>query len=361
MVSYPELRDARPALWRRAADDWLRLAKEAERAAEEIYDQGTAALPANWADRFGQAVAKRMKELATAYQVAAATMHGVVNTLDGLGDSVETLQRSLHAAVQYAHSHGLIVRDDGRVVRPPGRPRPDDARHIAQASALIAEALQSATRVDDEASAELAKLARAVGNPDLDKALNVYQGDAAINQIDLLRERLPIGQDPVTVRMWWDSLTDDQRWALERAVPVELYDLNGIPDETRFAMRGTEGFDRIEVVRWAKANWNNPDIDIFANNCANFVSSALHQAGMAYKLDSYGPDAWGRENLTGIGWVDARTGSHTRSWTQAEAQRWFFLDNGGEEVPVSQARPGDLMYWEHRGPHASGLVHLPPS
>ncbi|GDY32093.1 amidase domain-containing protein [Gandjariella thermophila] len=54
--------------------------------------------------------------------------------------------------------------------------------------------------------------------------------------------------------------------------------------------------------------------------------------------------------------------SHTRTWTDANAQRDFFLRHGGQQIPLSEARPGDIVYFEQQGtggptPADPGTVH----
>ena len=66
MVSFAALRDAKPALWKTAAEDWVSLALEAEQAANNIYDQGTSALNEHWIDEVGEHAAQKLKELAQA-------------------------------------------------------------------------------------------------------------------------------------------------------------------------------------------------------------------------------------------------------------------------------------------------------
>jgi Putative amidase domain len=114
------------------------------------------------------------------------------------------------------------------------------------------------------------------------------------------------------------------------------------------------------MVRWARANWDNTKVHIFDVNCANFVSNALAQAGLPYKMDpiigTWASDSWGRGPQTGWDWLDTRNGSHTDSWSQARAQRDFFLSNGGAAIPIAEARPGDIIYWTHTGP--TGPAHV---
>jgi len=354
MVDFVDVRDAKPRSWQVAADDWVVLARELEQAANDIFDRGAAAVGEHWTDEVGERAARRLTELATSFQVAAATVRGVVLTLDGLGEAVEAVQRVLHSAIDYATAHGFLIDAAGRVSQPPGVDCAEDAHRVDQANAIIAEAVESAARIDDEAADEFARLARAVADTDLGHALNATQHSASLNQLRMLRESLPLGRDPATVAAWWGALTSDQRSAYERALPVELADLDGIPDDVERRLRGGDGYNAVEAVRWARANTHNDDIDIFDNNCANFVSHALSAGGLDHKTDfwlgTFSDDSWTEGAQTGFDWLDARDYSHSASWAQAEAQRQFFLDNGGAQVALADARPGDIVYWVQDGP-----------
>ncbi|GAA3058741.1 hypothetical protein GCM10020000_46960 [Streptomyces olivoverticillatus] len=65
-----------------------------------------------------------------------------------------------------------------------------------------------------------------------------------------------------------------------------------------------------------------------------------------------GDNTWGRES--GVGWdaIDRRV-YHSRSWALAKDLQKFLLRNGGDEVPRSQARPGDVIFYEQVAPGAS--------
>jgi hypothetical protein len=307
--------------------------------------------------------------LANSYEVAAATIRSVVSVLDGLSEAVEITQKSLQSAVDYATRLGLTVDDQGVPHVPESSPdygTPIGIIEEIAAKNLIDEALQRATRIDGDAATELDKIAGTVGNTDLDKALNETQAEASQDELQLIRDSLPVGQSPDQVREWWNSLSPQEREALEKAVPVDLYDLDGIPQEVKDKLKGNYGYDRIEFIRWAQQNWNNKDIDIFDNNCAQFVSTGLEHAGLKEKMSpwtgTFGGDSWGHGGQTGWGWLDKHDHSHTRTWADSNAQRDFMLRNGGEQVPLSQARPGDIIYFEQAGtggptPTQPGMVH----
>jgi hypothetical protein len=356
VVSFADLMASKPAEWTAAADAWRTLAQEAEEAADDIYNRGRPKVAANWMDDVGAFAGKQLDELANSYLTAAGTIRGVVFTLVGMAESVGSLQQSLQSAVGYARQHGLIVDADGSVRTPSGWAGPLEV--LGEASALIKEAVDSANWIDLQARMQLDKFAEAVTNTDRDHAVNDLQPAGAQN---LMFYALPIGQNPETVERWWNGLTPEERTGFERAVPVELHDLNGIPEDVKRRLEGDGGYNRVEMVRWAQQNAYNRDIDIFDNNCTNFVSHALSNAGLDHRTDpTGGSDSWSRGESTGLGWLDARNYSHSEAWTRSDTQRDFFLRHGGQEIPLDQASPGDIIYWEQAapdGPIEEGRVH----
>lgn len=367
MVDFAQLRDAKPDSWQAAADDWVKLAEEAEQSARDIYDQGKAALDEHWTDQVGEHAGQRLKDLANSFEVAAAEIRSVVSTLDGLADAAKLARSSLHSAVDYAHRSGMNVDDAGHVTMSDPRTMhndPDAQQLRGDSQRLIDEAVAEANRIDQDAAGELNRLKGTVGQTDLDKALNEDQAAASQNEVELMRDALPNGQDPRTVAAWWNNLTPQQQDEFERAVPVQLYDLDGIPQNVKDQLKGNYGYDRVELVRWAEQNWNNSDIDVFDNNCTQFVSTGLEHAGMKQHMSdwtgTFDDDGWGHGGQTGWDWLDKHDHSHTKSWASADDNRNFMVNHGGETIPPGQARPGDIVYFEQAGPGGPtdpGKVH----
>jgi hypothetical protein len=95
---------------------------------------------------------------------------------------------------------------------------------------------------------------------------------------------------------------------------VDLYDLNGVPQDVQDSLKGNYGYDRIDFVRWAQQNWDKHDIDIFADtNCANFVSTGLEHAGLKSKgTFTFQDDTWSHGGQTGWSWLDEHDHSHEK-------------------------------------------------
>ncbi|GAA4534120.1 amidase domain-containing protein [Amycolatopsis samaneae] len=356
MVTYQALRDADPTRWTAAANDWVTLSQQCEQSATDIYHQGAGKVTDHWKDEVGDLAVNELGDLANSYRVAGVTIRAVALVLEGLGESAQLAQRALQSAVDYARQCGLVIDEaTGKASFPDTRRRtPDEQRELAQANHLISQATAAATQIDETAGAELNKLGAKVDRTSLDDAF-ADQETASQDQLAMFKETLPTGQSPELVRKWWDSLTDRQREEYERAVPVELYDLNGIPEDVKAELRGTDGYNAIDAIRWAQQNAHNKDIDNFSENCTNFISHAMREGGLPEKgggFDDHDPDEW--YSGTSIGSdlpdpfkIDEKTSSP--SWRLADAQKQFLLGNGGRQIPPDQARPGDLVYFTQKG------------
>ncbi|MEV4434726.1 amidase domain-containing protein [Streptomyces sp. NPDC049585] len=370
MVSFHDLYTCRVDQWKKAADDWVALSRRSMTASEDIRAQGKKPLDDHWADATGKKAGKRLEDIANRLEAGGDIIKGVAMVLDGLAYAMEWSQRTLFHAVELANEYGLHIQD-GRAVGPystaaptgpnvPQNVRDDyakDLAHIAEVNALIEESLRQATQADTKASAELAKLATTINVANTSRAHNELEVEASHVEFDMIRASIPSGKDPHLVRTWWDGLTPDQQKALMRADPVTLADLKGLPAEVGRELRGPDGkIDRVEMVRYALDHWNKGDDVEFDSNCANFVSSSLEAGGMKKKFDSWsgpmGDNTWGRESGTGWGDLDKRL-YYSRSWALAKDLHSFLVRNGGEEIPRSEARPGDVIFYEQVAPGAS--------
>ncbi|RPF29864.1 putative amidase-like protein [Streptomyces sp. Ag109_G2-6] len=363
MVTYHDLYGCRVDQWQKAADDWVDLARRSSSAADDIRAQGKKPLDDHWADATGKTAGKRLEDLADRLESGGDIMKGVAMVLDALTHSMGYAQRTLFHAVELAGGYGLSIQD-GRAVGvytgavPTGPNVPQNVRdayareqgRITEVDGLIEEALREASQADSKASAELEKLAGTINVSDTSRAHNEILVEASHIEFDILRANIPVGKDPHLVRAWWDGLTPRQRQDLMRADPVTLADLNGLPPEVGHELRGPDGkIDRVEMVRYALDHWDKKDDLEFKNNCANFTSSALEAGGMQKKFDFWmgprGDNTWGRESGIGVPWLDQRA-YHSRSWSQAKGLHGFLLRNGGEEITRSEARPGDVVFYE---------------
>jgi Tfp pilus assembly protein FimT len=347
MVSFQQLKDAEPDAFATAADDWMKIAKEADVAAEDIYDRGGAALKENWADSVADLVEGHVRKLGQDYQAAGMAIRGVVTTLDGFADSMRLAKRNLEDAVHFATSKGLAVDSNGKVTVPQGATDPQTADDAKRAGWLIWDAVNDATEIDEQAAASLRKLiqpthiTKNLSQQELaNQITNEAVKAAGKTSLEMLKQTMPFNADKQTQAAWWDSLTVAQRDEYMRAAPLELYDMPGIPEQTKKELAGDGPLNRMEMLRWAQENGETTHTDVKnMNNCTNFVSHAMHDGGGLAETDKW------NENRTGwdpTGKVDCALGS--REWQLAKAHHQYLLENGGQSVPTAQARPGDIVY-----------------
>ncbi|MFB6608310.1 amidase domain-containing protein [Streptomyces noursei] len=356
MVSYSELISAHPQKWKEAADDWAALAKYALNAAHDVREQGVKPLADNWADEVGAAAAGDFVTLANQLESAYDLLLSVKMVMEGMHTSLETAMSIAHQIADLSRAHDLPLGEDGMPLEcPSANAEAGQQQAYREIVALRDQAVQQATEADEKTAAELYRLAGTVSINDPDKALK-EQNRASHVEMDMLAADIPKkGTDPSVVRAWWNGLSEKQQHDLMRAEPVKIAHLDGIPENIKREMRGTDGkFDRVKMVEYALENWDKKDPIQFDNNCTNFVSQALGHAGMEHKIDFWsgarGDDTWGNTGGIGIDTIDASM-YYSKTWAGAENQQNFMLKHGGEEVPRSEARPGDIIYYEQQGPN----------
>jgi hypothetical protein len=356
VVDYAGVRDADAHKWAQASEEFQALSDYALSAAKDLRDYGTKPLKDNWTDAVGQAAAGDFEKLANELESARDILLAVNMVADGMTTAVQTAQSTLREAQELATRWNFEISADGTVTGPPVHNRvqaEEMGPYRTQVEELIHQAVRQVTEADGAAAAEFARLGDATSVTDPGKALNDYQTHASHTQMDMLAADIPTGQSPAVVRAWWQGLSAEQRKDMMLAEPVALARLDGIPESAKREMRGADGkFDRVRMVEYALDNWNKEDPTDFGNNCTNFVSNALLHAGMQQKTSFWagtqGDDTWMVGNPTGWDWADKK-GAYSDTWAAAENQQNFMLRHGGEEVPRSEVRPGDIIYYEQSG------------
>ncbi|WP_067684178.1 amidase domain-containing protein [Nocardia miyunensis] len=366
MVTFVDLRDAKPQLWQTAADDMLAVSKQTERTADNIHDNGIKELSESWPDKTGDRARDVLVKIANRMVNASTLSRGATTALDTLQDAVGIAQCELTGAVQRAGQLGLSVDGNGRVTIPKGAV-PDALMFLemVEVQRTIDDAVEAATQADQACVDAINAVSV---DPDAIDAAQAQarQATAVQKALEALRDSLPDGLTEAQVAEWWAGLTPEQQQALMRAVPVELCNLRGIPEDVKNGLRDDgRGYDPTKTVAWALAHADDTSIDVFDNNCANFASHSLREGGLRDKMDfsSWGTlddDNWGTSAAgdMGVPFIEGKT--HTESWYNSDAQRKFFLAHGGSEVPVAQAKPGDVVYFNYDdgpGDHPDGVSH----
>ncbi|KAB7850230.1 hypothetical protein [Streptomyces mobaraensis] len=156
MVTVPDLHDAKPQLWRDAADDVLRAAKHCEEIGGLARDRVAATLRQCWIGDGGEAARKTFVQHAGDYEAAALSLRALTKAYDDLAEAIENAQRDLTSALDYARSNDLHVDESGRVqLAHAVATAPGDTTHtdrISHAQGIINDALTKAAAADVKAA-----------------------------------------------------------------------------------------------------------------------------------------------------------------------------------------------------------------
>ncbi|MGH3832356.1 MAG: amidase domain-containing protein [Pseudonocardiaceae bacterium] len=351
-----QLRDANVQVWRDAATGWSNFANDAQWAAEDIRTQGAGKLTDAWKDQVGQAAYDVLSKIADKYECAADSMKGAQMALDGLAEAVEVAQRELTSALTLVQ-WPILLNDDGTVhIDANDQGCESDWDRIQRVATTVQNLVHDAVEAANQADAEAARIFKEItdgvnitnkgdANNDPETALGLQQ-DASTAQVDMIHLSLPAGQSPAVVAAWWNGLSDKEKKQLELAVPTELMDLQGIPDDVKTGLRGEDdGYDRMVLVKFALDHANDTSIDKYGEDCTQFVSTALKNAGVNESwsdIFSSSPE-WHSGDTGFVAWLSGAEAS--RSWINAQDSHDFFLTHGGTEVQRVDAEPGDIVYF----------------
>lgn len=370
MVSFAELRDAKPGLWTDAANDMRNAARQCERVRDDIHRNGVQPLGEHWADDVGALAKGVLTSVAERAEAVGILARSTVDPVDTLGHAVAVAQNELENGIHLAEGVGLNVdAQTGLVSPPPGMSRDELAAKLAtmqQAQQLINDAVEAATQADALCTAALGETSANASITNVDQAKKV-QSDNTQRALDEFRDTIPDGLSPEEAGRWWSQLTLQEQSDLIRACPTEIYQLKGIPDSVKTRIDRPElGYSSVGAVKYALENWNNTDLDEFNDNCTNFVSDSLSYGGGMKQNE----DWWLPRHYDSDGWSDGTRGhpgilppglSHTPTWAAAQNNRDFFLKNGGRVVDPGQAEPGDIVYYtmtqDSAGMHAGETHH----
>lgn len=217
MVSFAELRAARPAAWHDLARAWRQFASGAR---EHVSEFGTAMEPLAYVWTGPSAVNANRSVAALADQMtgALARVDRIPEVYNRLGDRSAVAQVRLEQAVRDARGTGLQVRADGSVMPLEAAPGPQLAATIQRVGAEFQAAVTEANAADAEASAAL-------------RSLMPTAAELTLAQSSL--PPIPQGRPPAEVKQWWDSLSAGERESLLFARPEVLGNLDGVPAEAR--------------------------------------------------------------------------------------------------------------------------------
>jgi hypothetical protein len=287
VVTLAQLRDLDVPSWVTSANEWNDTAGKLLDAARDFKAHVLAPLGGTaWTGAAGEQAKQRLQGQLDRLVVDSLECKAVAYLVHGLAHAFQLAQNSLRSALAQARAGDFTVDDAGTVHLPTSpmvRHDPeygDYCYHERQRlEYLVEQALLAATRADHSGHDALDRLAGRTGVTSVDEAENGDLGFASKAEVDLLAGTVPTGNRD-QIAAWWASLSDEDRRLLKLAVPWQLENLDGIPDEVKKELKGSDGYDRTGVAKWALDHWNDNSDDPFKDNCTNFASNALQGGGL---------------------------------------------------------------------------------
>ncbi|HUK72425.1 MAG TPA: amidase domain-containing protein [Streptosporangiaceae bacterium] len=366
MVDYHELDSARPPLWSEAAADWDMLGTDLGTAAGALNEQTRQPLSASWSGRAATAALSRIKAAVDSLEAAQGEVSAVGETLQGLAEAATVAQQLLGDAQAMAERASLTIAADGSVTQqlpPPFLPTAQPATmlgtvlspQVQQVEQIVSEAIQRASMADQLTAAELDRLATRANVANLQLAYNTDAADASRTELAAMTASIPVGP-PNLVARWWAGLSGAEQAKLELAAPTTLATLAGIPAGVQAELRGSDGIDRVRVIQYALTNWNKTVDRRFTDDCTNFVSDALLAGGLQQKQEGFWPFDHGNSQ---VNWyTDPWSLPRSYSWTKATDLHTFLTHNNSSEIPLGQAKPGDIIFFHdpEQGIHHAAVI-----
>ncbi|EPH02396.1 hypothetical protein HMPREF1531_01702 [Propionibacterium sp. oral taxon 192 str. F0372] len=377
MLTVSQVMNSNPSQWGDAEEALARMSKDMNEAADGLYNRAGGKLENFWTDANGKQAHTRITELASSYSVLAMLLRAACSVLTGLDLSLGTCRNTVVDLLGQAKAYGFSVAEDGSVeLSSEQMSSTNPTNAVVKAHSIEAglkDALSDATRIDEEAAKMLGD--ERMTQLDFDKDGDVDADDIKGHRDDgqtldmssqaALKEILaamPLDGTEQEQQQWWNSLSKEEQQMYMNAAPLEVAGMKGVPDDVKSQMSGSDelGYDRLRLLQYAQDHWNDSSIDWDKkNNCTNFVSLALENAGLDPKgTFTLQDDSWGHGSWTQGPW-GLNPGSYSDSWGGADAQHDLFTRSGSQEVQQGDVRPGDIAYWSQQGAgeNSAGVEH----
>jgi hypothetical protein len=300
VLTFPELRDAEPDVFSRAATKWQRFSQLVGERGEEL-GRHIKALD-HWRGKGSEAAKGDLTDQRKRLTAAAEQIARIPPVLTQIGGILAADQAKLEEAIATANSNSLVIQADGTVVatghtvgntpypvpgRSPQQNMPDQKQVAAQLTPVVQGILRHATMADEEAGAALRKLtAQAAGLAPGAKDATVIAGNTSIPGPKT---------NPAEVNKWWDSLTPQQQESLLFMHGDRIGSLDGIPADVRDrANRALLAEQKANLIEMRDRQGPSEDIDGKLKGIADIEArlatkpSAEHQEPYLLKVSTDG-------------------------------------------------------------------------
>jgi hypothetical protein len=231
------LRAAQPDQLQRAAQDWEAAGTRFEKLSAEFCTQTGTLFEGSWAGAAADTASASLSGLSARLTATSEDMAAMAALYRDAATGVSGAQALLRTAEDLAASHGLMIEASGEVTLAAplgaGARRPGSGAMITamppaayQVADLVGRALARAGEVDNQVSAQLARLP---GSAAAVAAAGRLAGEIG-------REMMPPADlTPAETHDWWQALSQQAQDQLIRGFPAMIGWMNGLPATARNA------------------------------------------------------------------------------------------------------------------------------
>jgi hypothetical protein len=249
MVSFEDVRAARPAAVVGSARAWIGLARQLRGGETRTTTGLTGALRGSgWRGEAADAALRHLDELDDEFELAARQATVVAAVLDRFAEQLADIQKQIQIAVGNATGYEMRVRSDGSVEPAPltvdekaesdgglaaQRRKAEHAEFFAE---VITEQLGRASKLDYDVSGVLQALEPLVTGDLTDAEWDDALRDAgyAAEALGLKVSQIPDRHtSPQTVANWWNGLSTADQTLYAAAFPAAIGALHGLPAAVR--------------------------------------------------------------------------------------------------------------------------------
>ncbi|MFL6140675.1 MAG: hypothetical protein ACJ72N_02245 [Labedaea sp.] len=224
MVSFADLRDIDPYVFRQGESSWFDMYNQAKERGYEV--RRALDKLAGWTGAAAEGATATFSEHERRLLASADTLYEGYSLFHQAGDRIGAAKAKIMEGAGEIGSWNLSVTDDGTVVDEHAQNRYGSEEQrirdvIAKYQGVFREAMVEANHADAEIAAAMRKLtAEAVG-------LALPGGDATTAAAATAIP--PRGTAPAEVKKWWDSLSPMQQESLLFTRAAEIGTLDGVP------------------------------------------------------------------------------------------------------------------------------------
>lgn len=233
-LEFEDVLNGDPERFSTVADRWDQLASTVAAQHERWQSQVHVALGADaWEGTAADQARTHIADIGNGFAGHEADLRRVSAVLRQSAAQFSDARTALTQVTQQAAQLGLVVGRDGSVSVDPAQP-PASPQTMMDVANSIGTAVESANTADQRAAQALEALTPVGGGVGhTQPAAGAVGGPQSVLSDNYPPDAPPPGSQPQAVKMWWDSLTPDQKRQMADQYPKYVGSTNGIPSAVR--------------------------------------------------------------------------------------------------------------------------------